>query len=55
MILAIKISGAFLVTLFLWFKATRKPKLVYTFTVIFLACYTSIVFWNLFVFIITQS
>jgi len=47
--LAIKISSAFLVTLFLWIKYNARPKLIYRVTVIFLAFYTSIVFWNLFV------
>ncbi len=51
--LAIKISGAFLVTLLLWLKYNTKPKLIYTFTMLFLAFYTGIVFWNLFVFLST--
>ncbi len=49
--LAIKVSGAFLVTLLLWIKYSRKPKLIYGITVVFLALYTGIVFWNLFVFL----
>ena len=49
--LTIKVSGAFLVTLFLWIKYNRKPKLIYEVTVVFLAVYTGIVFWNLFVFL----
>ena len=52
--LAIKVSGAFLVTLLLWTKYNAKPKLIYIFTAVFLAFYTSIVFWNLFVFLTTQ-
>jgi len=52
--LAIKVSGAFLVTLLLWTKYNEKPKLIYIFTAVFLAFYTSIVFWNLFVFLTTQ-
>ncbi len=52
--LAIKVSGAFLVTLLLWIKYNAKPKLIYIFTTVFLAFYTSIVFWNLFVFLTTQ-
>ena len=52
--LAIKVSSAFLVTLFLWTKYNAKPRLIYTFTAVFLAFYTSIVFWNLFVFLVTQ-
>jgi len=47
--LAIKISGAFLVTLLLWIKYNARPKLIYRSTAVFLAFYTSIVFWNLFV------
>ncbi|KPJ68461.1 MAG: hypothetical protein AMJ43_00250 [Coxiella sp. DG_40] len=47
--LAIKISGAFLVTLLLWVKYNARPKLIYRITAVFLIFYTSIVFWNLFV------
>ncbi len=49
--LAIKISGAFLITLFLWIKYNSVPRLIYTATVVFLIFYTTVVFWNLFVFI----
>jgi len=52
--LAIKVSGAFLVTLLLWIKYNAKPKVIYIITAVFLAFYTSIVFWNLFVFLTTQ-
>ena len=52
--LAIKVSGAFLVTLLLWIKYNAKPKLIYIFTAVFLVFYTGIVFWNLFVFFATQ-
>ena len=48
--LAIKVSGAFLATLLLWIKYNRKPKLIYRITAVFLALYTGIIFWNLFVF-----
>jgi len=51
--LAIKVSGAFLATLLLWINYNVKPRLVYTITVVFLAFYTIIVFWNLFVFLFT--
>jgi len=51
MFLAIKVSGAFLVTLLLWIQYNVKPRLVYIITLVFLAFYTSIVFWNLFVFL----
>ena len=47
--LAIKVSGAFLATLLLWINYNKKPKLVYTITVVFLVFYTVVVFWNLFV------
>lgn len=52
--LAIKVAGAFLVTLLLWIKYNAKPRLVYTITVVFLAFYTGVVFWNLFVFLTTK-
>jgi len=51
--LAIKVSGAFLATLLLWINYNVKPRLVYTITVVFLAFYTSIVFWNLSVLLFT--
>ena len=51
--LAIKASGAFLATLLLWINYNKKPKLVYTIAVVFLVFYTAIVFWNLFVFLLT--
>ena len=47
--LAIKVSGAFLATLYLWFKHSKKPKLVFAVTLLFLTFYTSVLFWNLFV------
>ena len=51
--LAIKVSGAFLVTSLLWIKYTKKPKIIYMFTLAFITFYTIIVFWNLFVFLTT--
>ena len=51
--LAIKISGAFLATLLLWINYSQKPKLVYRITVVFLAFYTLVLFWNLSVFLFT--
>jgi hypothetical protein len=51
--LAIKVSGAFLATLLFWINYNRRPRLVYTITVVFLAFYTVIVSWNLFVFVLT--
>ena len=49
--LAIKISGAFLATLLLWIKYNVSPRLVYGITVVALAFYTTIVYWNLFAFL----
>jgi hypothetical protein len=49
--LAIKVSGAFLAILILWIKYNLKPKLIYRITTVFLAVYTGIIFWNLFVFL----
>jgi hypothetical protein len=51
--LAIKISAAFLATLLLWIKYNTRPRLVYTITVVALGFYTTIVYWNLFVFVLT--
>jgi len=51
--LSIKVSGAFLATLLLWIKYNVKPRLVHTVTVVSLAFYTTIVYWNLFVFLYT--
>jgi len=51
--LAIKIAAAFLVTLFLWIKYNSNPRLVYMVAVVALGFYTIIVYWNLFVFLIT--
>ena len=52
--LVIKVSGAFLATLLLWINYNKKPRLVYTITVVFLVFYTVIVFWNLFVYFLTS-
>lgn len=49
--LAIKISAAFLATLLLWIKYNTKPRFVYTIAVVALGFYTTIVYWNLSVFI----
>jgi hypothetical protein len=46
--LAVKMAGAFLVTLFLWIKYNADPTRVYRVTVVALAVYTAIVYWNLF-------
>jgi hypothetical protein len=50
--LAIKISAAFLATLLLWIKYNARPKLVYTIAVVALGLYTTIVYWNVFVFVL---
>ena len=51
MFLAIKVSGAFLITLFLWIKHSKRPRLVFAVTFLSLAFYTVVLFWNLFVFL----
>jgi hypothetical protein len=51
--LAIKISGAFLATLFLWTKYNEKPRLVNIIAVVALGFYTTIVYWNLLIFLFT--
>jgi hypothetical protein len=50
--LAIKIAGAFLVTLLLWIKYNASPRLVYGVTAVALVFYTVIVYWNLFAFVL---
>jgi hypothetical protein len=49
--LTIKVSGAFLTTLYLWYKHSEKPKLVFGITLVALLFYTGVVFWNLFVYL----
>jgi hypothetical protein len=51
--LAIKIAGAFLVTLLLWIKYNANPRLVNTVAVMALVFYTTIVYWNLLAFLFT--
>jgi hypothetical protein len=51
--LGIKIAGAFLVTLLLWVKYNANPRLVNTVAVVALVFYTTIVYWNLFAFLLT--
>jgi len=53
--MALKVSGAFLATLLLWIRYAARPRLVYTVTVVFLAFYTIVLFWNLFVFLLTAT
>ena len=50
--LDIKISGAFLATMFLWTKYNAKPRFVNTVAVTALGLYTAILFWNLLAFIL---
>ena len=52
--LAVKIFGAFLATLLLWIKYNTMTRPVYRITAVFLAFYTSIVFWNLAVCLTTR-
>ena len=51
--LGLKIVGAFLATSLLWIKYNTKPRLVSTVAVLALVLYTTIVYWNLFVFLFT--
>jgi len=51
--LVIKVGGAFLATLLLWINYNKRPRAVYTITVVFLVFYTVVVFWNLFVCLLT--
>jgi hypothetical protein len=51
--LAIKISAAFLATLLLWINYNARPRVVYVITAVFLAFYTAVLFWNLFVCLLT--
>lgn len=51
--LAIKVTAAFLATLLLWINYNARPRPVYIITAVFLAFYTIILFWNLFVFLVT--
>ncbi|MFP3879977.1 MAG: DUF5658 family protein [Dehalococcoidia bacterium] len=51
--LAIKVSAAFLATLFLWIKYNARPRLVYRTAVVALGLYTTIVYWNLLAFLLT--
>lgn len=52
--LAIKISAAFLAALLLWINYNAKPRPVYIITVVFLAFYTVVLFWNLFACLLTS-
>jgi hypothetical protein len=52
--LAVKVAGAFAATLLLWINYNARPRLVYTITAVFLAFYTIVVLWNLFVLVITS-
>lgn len=53
--LGIKISGAFLVTMFLWTKYNAKPRFVNNVAVTALVFYTVIVYWNLFGFVLAAG
>ncbi|MFC1995858.1 DUF5658 family protein [Chloroflexota bacterium] len=50
----IKVSGAFLAVLLLWIQYNKNPRIVYIISAVFLVLYTSIIYWNLSVFITTH-
>ena len=51
MFLALKVSGAFSVILYLWLKHSKQPTSVFMITLLSLLFYTCVIFWNLFVFL----
>ena len=53
--LVIKLVGALLAALLLWDIHKQNSKLSFVSTLCFVISYTTIVFWNLFVFFITQG
>jgi hypothetical protein len=48
--LVIKVGGAFLSAILLWFVNKRHPQLALFTSVILVAIYTAILFWNIFVY-----
>ncbi|MFC2022707.1 DUF5658 family protein [Chloroflexota bacterium] len=52
--IAFKIVGALVATLILWDVHRRHPNLAFTSTLIFIAAYMGIVYWNIFGFIISS-
>jgi hypothetical protein len=48
--LVIKVGGAFLSAILLWFVNKRRPQLALFTSVILVAIYTAILFWNIFVY-----
>ncbi len=48
--LAIKVGGAFLSAILLWFVNKKRPQLALFVSVFFMVFYTLILFWNIFVF-----
>jgi hypothetical protein len=53
--LLLKLAGGALAAIILWDIHKRRPKLALSFTVLFVALYTGIVFWNLTVFLVTRQ
>jgi hypothetical protein len=52
--LILKASGAFLVTVFIWIRYEANPKLMFAITTAALTLYTTIILWNILVFLATQ-
>ena len=53
-LMLIKMAGALLSALILWDIYRRRPRLVLIISLLFVAFYTGIVYWNLVVFYISQ-
>ena len=53
-LLIIKLAGAVLASLILWRVSNRKPKAALVVTCVFVAFYTIIVLWNLYVFFLAR-
>jgi len=53
--LVIKIGAAFLSAFVLWDMHKHHPKISFISTLCFVISYTAIIFWNLFVFFLTQA
>jgi hypothetical protein len=52
--LVIKVAGAFLAALILWKVNTIKPGMTHWLSVVLLILYTTILVWNILVFIVSQ-
>jgi len=55
MFLAIKLLGAFLAAMLLWYMHKRRPKIAFATTVFFIVCYTIIVGWSLLIFFMAHA